>query len=163
MAAPVKNMRTIFPTAVSTDTVSTITTTVSTATSPSRTNVSISGGSLNSMAAGATVTGTLTMAKSFLLLEVVCNYPTRIRLYSSAVAQTADLSRPYTIPINLGTQHGVICELVLSSGSLSWPLSPAAYGSNLDTGSATIYFTVTNMDIVSRSLSVAFTFLPMES
>jgi hypothetical protein len=96
-AAPIKNFRTIFPTTVAVDTTSTATAPTTTATLPSRTNAAISGGSLSSMAAAAQVQTTVIMAKSFMLQNVLCNYPTRVRLYSTAAAQAADLSRPYTV------------------------------------------------------------------
>jgi hypothetical protein len=161
-AAPIKLMRTVLPTSV---VVSAPTTTVTTtSTTPSRTSASISGGVLASVAAGATVSGTLTMAKSFMLQEAIVTYPTRVRLYSTATAQAADLLRPYTVPIATGTQHCMICDLYLNTvASLTWLMSPAAEGSNLDTITATIYYAVTNIDTVTRSMAVAFTFLPMEN
>ena len=164
MAAPVKNMRTIFPTSVVSDTTSTTSTPTTTATLPSRTSAAISGGTLASVAAAASVQTSLIMAKSFMLQNVLCTYPTRVRLYSTAAAQAADLVRPFTVPILAGSEHEMICDLYLTSTLLNWIMSPAVEGSNMDAAlSATIYCTVTNIDTVTRSLSVTFTYLPLEA
>jgi hypothetical protein len=164
MAAPVKNMRTIFPSTVVADSTSTTTTTPTTTSLPSRTNAAISGGLLASMAAAASVQTSLTMAKTFSLLNVLATYPVRVRLYSTAAAQAADLARPYSVQIAPGSEHEMICDLYLTTGNLNWVMSPAAEGSNMDTAlSATIYWTVTNLDTVTRSPSVTFTYLPLEA
>ena len=163
MAAPVKNMRTILPTGDisgggggGTGGGSSF--------SPSRTNASIGGGVLSSVAAGATVSDILTMAKSYSLLKVVVAFKTRVRLYSSATARDNDVARPHTVPIASGTQHGMICDLYLdTSDKLTWILSPEAEGSNMDDGTSTVYYSVTNLENATESLSVVFTYLPLES
>jgi hypothetical protein len=164
MAAPVKNMRTIFPSSVTSDSGNTGTTTTTIIETPARTNASASGGVLASVATGATVSSTITMAKSFTLMKVVCTFKTRVRLYSTAAARDADATRPYTTPITVGTQHGMICDLQLDTAdNLSWVMSPEAEGSNVDTGTATIYYNITNLEASTKSLSVTFTYLPEEA
>jgi len=161
MAAPVKNMRTIFPASV--DTTVTTTSTSSTDTDAGvRTTAAITGGTLASVASGANVTGFLTMAKSLMLQQVAVNFQSRVRLYSTAALRDADAARPYSVPLILGSMHGVICDLYLTTGNLTWILSPAAEGSNMDDGSANIYFSITNIDGSTRSLTVTFTYLTME-
>jgi hypothetical protein len=163
MAAPVKNMRTIFPSSVTSDSGNTGTTTTTIIETPARTNASASGGVLASVATGATVSSTITMAKSFTLMKVVCTFKTRVRLYSTAAARDADATRPYTTPITVGTQHGMICDLQLdTSDKLAWVMSPEVEGSNVDTGTATIYYNITNLEASTKSLSVTFTYLPQE-
>lgn len=162
-AAPVKNMRTIFPATVVADTSGT-TTTTTTVISPTRTSAAISGGTLASVAAAATVTGTLTMAKSFMLQQVVSTFKVRVRLYSTAAARDADVNRANSQQIAPGTQHGMICDLYLNTADkLTWVMSPAVDGSDMDAGTATIYFSVTNLETTTKSLSVTFTYLPLET
>ena len=162
MAAPVKNMRTIFPASVDT-TVTTTSTTGTDVDAGVRTTAAITGGTLASVAAAANVTGVVTMAKSLMLQQVVCTFKSRVRLYSTAAARDADVTRPFAIPIAPGTQHGMICDLYLNTNDkFTWIMSPAAEGSNLDDGSANLYFSVTNIDTVTRSLTVTFTYTTME-
>src|SRR5204862_229051 len=73
----------------------------------------VSGGTLASVAAAANVTGTITMGKSFLLQQVVSTFKVRVRLYSTAAARDADVTRPFTVPIGYGTQPGIIAEMYL--------------------------------------------------
>jgi hypothetical protein len=161
MAAPVKNMRTIFPTSV--DTTVTTTSTSSTDTDAgNRTTAIVTGGTLASVAPAATVTGVVTMAKSLMLQKLVCTYPSRVRLYSTAALRDADVTRPNSSPVVAGSQHGMICDLYLTTGNLAWILSPAVEGSNMDDGSGNLYFSITNIDTVTRSLSVTFTYVTME-
>lgn len=139
--------------------------------SPGRSTVNISGGSLNSVAPNARVTGSLTMAKSFLLQKVVATFPTRVRLYCTAASRDTtspvnEPPRPVYVPPAPGTQHGVITDLYLDTSDkyTGWKLSPPAEGCNLDSPTtSTIYYSVTNLDTVTRNLSVTFTFVQEES
>ena len=163
MAAPVKNMRTIFPATVTTDTSGTTTTSTVDVDAGVRTTALVSGGTLASVATGATVTGFVTMAKSFMLQQVVSTFKVRVRLYSTAALRDADVSRGNSSQIALGTQHGMICDLYLDTADkLTWVMSPAAEGSNMDDGSGNIYFSITNLEATTKSLSVTFTHLTME-
>lgn len=115
------------------------------------------------LAAGAQQQGTLTLCKSFALLKVVVSSVARVRLYSTAAAQTTDASRPNTTPPTAGTQHGVITDLYLSS-ALSWILSPSAQGSNMESSpSSSISYTIDNLGGSSAAITVTFTVLSLES
>ena len=163
MAAPVKNMRTIFPATVTTDTSGTTTTSTTDVDAGVRTTATITGGTLASVATGATVTGFVTLAKSLMLQKVVSTFKVRVRLYSTAALRDADVLRPYSVPPVPFSQHGVICDLYLNTAaSLTWLMSPAAEGSNMDDGSGNIYFSITNLETTTKSLSVTFTYLTME-
>jgi len=118
-----------------------------------------------SLAAGAYQTGTLTMAKSFFSFKVVVSSAARVRLYSTAAARTADLSRSNQTPPVPGTQHGVICDLYLdTSDKWTWICSPQFPGSNGDsTQSTTIYYAITNIGTVSTAITATVTYVPTES
>lgn len=139
---------------------------------PNRTVVTISGGSLNSVPVGTTISGTVTIAKSFLLQKVVCTFPSRVRLYETAAQRdttpgaTSEPARPNTIPPTPGTNHGVICDLYLDgiNAALTWTTSPTIPGNNNDVSpNTTIYYNVTNIGTATQNLSVTFTYLQMES
>lgn len=96
-----------------------------------------------------------------MLQQVVCTFKTRVRLYSTAALRDADVNRPYVMPMAPGTQHGMITDLYLNTADkLTWVMSPAAEGSNIDDGSGNIYFSITNLETTTKSLSVTFTALP---
>ena len=105
------------------------------------------------------------MAKMFTAYKVTVNHPTRIRLYSTAAARTADASRPNSIPPTPGSQHGVIADLYLDeSGKFTWICSPAIIGANADGSQITsIYAAITNLDSVSRAITVTIYFVAQES
>lgn len=107
-----------------------------------------------SLASGAIGQSTLVMAPTITVLSVACNGPLRFRLYSTMAALTADLSRPNTIPVTPGTQHGCICDLYLqTSGQYTlWDLSPSAPGANLDSPqTSNIYCALTNLNSITAS------------
>lgn len=106
-------------------------------------------------------TGTVTLGRVFTLIQVIVSSPARVRLYSTAAARTADLSRSNQVPPTPGTQHGVICDLYLdTTDKLTWNMSPAADGGNLDTpGSTSIYYAITNISTGSTSVSATLTYV----
>jgi hypothetical protein len=108
----------------------------------------------SSLASGAIGESTLVLAPTFTIISVACNGPLRLRLYSSAAAQTADLNRPNTVPPTPGTDHGVICDLYLqSSGQYTlWTLSPIAPGANQETPqTSNCYCSITNLSAITAS------------
>jgi hypothetical protein len=115
-----------------------------------------------SLASGAIGQSILSLNGAFTILSVACNGPLRLRLYSTAAAQTADLSRPNTIPPTPGTAHGVICDLYLQTSGqyTNWILSPAAPGANGDSPqTATVYCSITNLSVSTASPSATITWL----
>jgi hypothetical protein len=118
-----------------------------------------SGGSL---ASGAIGQSTLTFAPTFTILSVACNGPLRLRLYSTAAAQTADLNRPNTVPPTPGVSHGVICDLYLQTSGqyTSWNLSPVAGGCNDDSPqTSNCYCSITNLNSITASPTTAITWI----
>jgi hypothetical protein len=119
--------------------------------------------SISTMAAGQ-VTGTLTVARTLDILNVASNnlHPVRIRLYSSAAARTADLTRSVYSSPPLGTQHQVIMDLILNAATgYNWVMSPLARGASSD-GNAILYYTLDNLEITTQNLSVTLTYLKGE-
>ena len=163
MAAPVKNMRTIFPSTVSTDTTSTSTTVpVASGASATRTTVAITTGAL---AANATENDSITVSKTFQLLTVQVSSYARVRLYSTAAARAADASRNVGALVPAGTMNGVIADIAMTPtiGITTWMMSPAAIGFNDDSpATQTIYMAITNLLSNPSTITVTLTYLPLE-
>lgn len=117
------------------------------------------------LTAGQTEDSTVTLAKTFALGKVTASDFCRVRLYSTAAARTADASRPSTTQPTLGTQHGVICDLVLdTSDKLTWIMSPLAYGANEETSPSTaISYAITNLSASTEALTITFGYTSEES
>jgi len=107
----------------------------------------------------------LQIAKAFSVLKVTVSSSARIELYKTAAAQNADLSRPVTQPVYLGTQNGIICDLnLVNSNELMWICSPDFPGSNGDSPQSTsIYTTITNTGVASAVIIVSIVYVQTES
>lgn len=150
-----------------TSTSTTVVQTSSTSTTvlPTAKNASITTPVLN---AGVSYQGVLTMAKSFILMQVSVDQPARVELYSNANFQTLDAGRMAFIgstpnPPVAGTQHGVIADLYLDS-TLSWIMSSDAVASNADNPqSVLIYITVTNISASTNSITASLAYVEQQS
>lgn len=100
------------------------------------------------------------LGKTSLITFVSSTSPARIRLYSSAVYRQADLGRAVTIEPT--GEHGLLLELVLTTGNLPWDLSPVVWTSNADPN-ADIAAAITNLDSESRAITVSFSRLLLEA
>lgn len=161
MAAPIKNMRTIFPATVDT-TVTTGGGSTSTTSAAVRKTTAMT---TSVIANGATENDNIALVKTFQLLSVQVSVFARVRLYSTFAALLADASRPVGTPVAIGSMSGVITDLALTPavGVLTWMMSPAALGFNDDLAeSTTIYAAITNLSGVSNAITVTFTYLPLE-
>lgn len=115
-----------------------------------------------SLAAGATEQGTISMAKEGTLLVIQVSGSARVRLYSTAAARNADVSR--SIGTTASSGSGLLVETVQNSASLfTLPLGPVAGILNLDSPiTSTIYYSVTNLGSSSAAITVTFTYIPVE-
>lgn len=123
-----------------------------------------------SYTAGETKNFTLAMAKMFGAFNVseASNKKFRLRLYSTSAARTADASRPFTVPLALGTQHGCILDLYINQvGAVTpWTMTPNVFGSNGDAvppSTTNIYAAVTNIDTSTQTIAVTINFVIMET
>lgn len=119
----------------------------------------------SSLVPNAQATGTVSLAKSFMLLIVAATVPLRLRLYSTSGAASDDAGRSATSFLSSATANGCICDLILNSiTGLTWNMSPGAFGSD-DSGSPTgdISYIITNNSGVAQACEVTLTYLPMET
>jgi len=123
-----------------------------------------------SYTAGEIKNFTLNMAKMFGLYQVTeaSGKKFRLQLYATSAARTADAARPYSVPIALGTQQGIILDLYIDQISVvtPWLMSPTVFGSNGDAvppSTTNIYASVTNIDSSTQTIAVTVNFVIMET
>jgi hypothetical protein len=147
---------TVKATSVSSSSSSSSTTTVGVL--PKLTNVSVT---TSVLAPSQTWTGSLQMAKAFIVVNVSGSAFCRVELYGTKIGQTLDLSRPVTQGPN-STTIGLIMDVALLTAK-SWQVLDCV-GSNGDsTQSSTIYITVTNLSTGSGKITVSIQYVPEES
>ncbi len=126
-----------------------------------RTATSLTTGSL---VAGATESLSVLLAKTVLIVAVTVSVAARVRLYSTAAAAAADLSRPVASPPAIGLQNEVIMDVNLTVATgLSWIMSPAAWGSD---GKATpdgnLAYNIQNGTSGTIAVTVTWTYIALE-
>ncbi len=116
------------------------------------------------ISAGATYDGEITMARSYQLLNIEVSHQCRLRIYQTDAARTADASRPIETLPAVGTQHGVVLDLLLDSETgLDWKVQDGVSGSNMeDVVTADIPFAIENTDGVSHAITITITYLVKE-
>jgi len=118
-----------------------------------------------SLANNAVETSTIPISLSFMILKVVVSGYARVRLYSTAAAAAADVSRAFSTPPAAGTQHEVIMDMQLDStyGSTSFVMSPVAIGANMESvPSTSISINTTNITGSTGTITVTLTAVPLE-
>jgi hypothetical protein len=114
-----------------------------------------------SLASGSTATIEIAGYKTYVLSKVATNYPAWVRVYTDSVSRTSDLYRDINYDPLPGT--GVIVETINTSGSLSQVITPGVIGFNDDFIPVdTVYLSVTNNDVVTRTVTVTLTLLQLE-
>ena len=114
-----------------------------------------------SLADGAQETGTVTLAKSGLLLQVIADRACRVELYGTSADRTADSARLVGTPATPGT--GVLAEWVFT-GALTIDCGPiVAYANQDGSPSTSIYYAITNMSGATHTVQVQFIHLGLET
>lgn len=115
----------------------------------------------NIAAAATDAAKTLALGKGCMLIKLTTDYPAWVRIYASVADQTADAARVVTVDPTPGT--GVVLEVVTTGAGLIVDLAPVAMAASLEAApGATLPITVTNMDSVSRAITVTVTLIPIE-
>jgi len=127
------------------------------ATMPSSQNASVT---TPTLAPGQTWTGTLQMAKSFIVVQATTSAFARVELYGTKIAQTLDLSRPVTQgPPN--TTRGLILDVALLTAK-TWQVLDCVGSNDDSTRSKTIYITITNLSTGAGAITASLLFVPEE-
>lgn len=105
---------------------------------------------------------TIELGRSFRVLGVTTNVPSRVRLYSTEAQRLNDLSRPIGAPVS--GNHGLILEYVSDQAHLSSMLSPQAEGSSLEAiPTPQIPMTIQNRSNAVANVTVTLTSLVLET
>jgi len=118
-----------------------------------------------SLANNGVENGTIVIARTFKIKKVTLDKAARIRLYKTAAARSADSARNFGDLSYYGTEHKIICDLLLNgSTGLDWDMSPDADGSNADSPtSANIYYSVQNLSGSSGTVTPIINALVVEN
>jgi hypothetical protein len=113
-----------------------------------------------SLVAGASENDALAF-KAARLLKVATDRPARVRLYPTAGFRAADAGR--AVGTDPTGDHGVLLDLVTTTGLLTFHLSPAVLAYNDDTvTAAVIYAAITNTDVANGVVNADFTLTQTE-
>ena len=114
-----------------------------------------------SLANNASENGTVPLGKTFMLVKISTTVAARVRVYTTAAYRTADAAR--AIGTEPTGEHGLVAEVVTTSGNLSIDLAPFAFGGSLEsTPVSDISIAVENRSGGASAVGVTFTFLMME-
>ncbi len=105
------------------------------------------------LSAGASEQGTITLAWGYRIVTVQTSAPARVRLYTTAAARGADVSR--AVGIDPGYNAGVVMD-ALTTGTTTLMLTPEITGHNLDSSSAVIPLTVTPTGAGSVTVTLGY-------
>jgi len=117
-----------------------------------------------SLSQNQTFTGSLIMARTYVVLNVTVSTTARVRLYNAQSYATSDASRSAATPISLGLMNGIVGDWLLQSSSeYNWNCSPAPVGYNADNpSSSAAYINVTNPAASSNIIQVTITYASLE-
>lgn len=114
-----------------------------------------------STASGNTATINLVGFKSYVISKVQTNYPARIRFYTGNVGRNLDFYR--NTATSADSDSGVILDIVTTASNVPKVIAPGIFGFNNDSpSSTTMYLSITNNDVVPRSIQVDVTLLQLE-
>lgn len=118
-----------------------------------------------SLANAASETGTIQIARHFIVKKVITNQNSEIRLYGSSSARSADATRIFGDLSFIGTQSEYILGLLLNTSTgLTWFMSPPAVGENCDNPSSpAIYYRITNNSGSTNTVTVTFKVIILET
>ena len=114
----------------------------------------------STITAGANLTTTVTLAAGYRILNITSNKRARIRMYTTAAKQTADLSRPITTAPT--GDHGLAFEFIATPTLLSSDIVPAVDGYGRNAPYDIIPVTITNTDTTNQAISITLTWIRTE-
>ena len=100
-----------------------------------------------------------TVYPSWRAFKFSTNRPARVRVYATASQRDNDELR--AIGVDATGNHGLLLEMVTSSGSLSYVLSPTVDFSSYD-GTSNFYVSVTNRDSVAGTVVTTYDYIRTE-
>lgn len=118
--------------------------------------------STSTLASGATEALSIPFGKTAQLLAIIVDTVSRVRFYSSAAAQAADLSRGLGYLPDPG--KGVLAEFAFGSPyQIECAPRPSLSNTEPPVAGPTLYYAITNRSLVSTSVGVSLLRVPQES
>ncbi len=120
---------------------------------------------VSALTPGGIFMATVTMAKSFQLLQLTSSAPLEIRMYGDAITQGGDVPRATDTAVPFETVPGIITDIVFDTAPFQWNWQNRI-GANADPVQNTnIYVTVINPSQIvgSASAILSIQYLPLES
>lgn len=115
------------------------------------------------LAPGAKFVGSMSLSKSFQLLNLSVSSPCRVQLYGTANSQTQDINRGLDIAPAAGTVQNIICDIALDTAPYQW-IFQNRVGANTDTPQAgVVYVTLTNLGNTGSTATMTFAYVPLET
>lgn len=105
----------------------------------------------------------IAIAKSFLLLLANASAACRVELYANATSQSGDIARPISMAPGMGTEQGLISDIVLDSSPFAWFYVNTLGFSGDDPQTTNSYITVTNIGSMTTAITVTLTYVPLSS
>ena len=105
-------------------------------------------------------TSLVPMAVSYEVFKVQVSAAARVRLYDTTIHRDADILRPRGVDPTVGTDHGVMLDLALSTAN-SYTMSPTVVGTCF-TGDINVPITIDNLGAATASITVIITWLRKE-
>ena len=101
----------------------------------------------------------LTVFPSWRAFKIETSRPARVRMYATIAQRTADVSR--AVGTDPTGNHGLLLELVTSTGFLTYVLSPVVDFMS-DDGSSDFYVSVTNLDTSVGTVVTTYNYIRTE-
>lgn len=106
-------------------------------------------------------TTTISLGKAYKLYSISTSVPSRVELYTTTAARTADLTR--AAGVDPASTAGVVLDYVTAAGGTTYSLSPVVEGVNLESSPTnTIAMTVTNLSGSTNTVTVTLVWLKEE-
>jgi hypothetical protein len=103
----------------------------------------------------------LTLAKTFQILQVSANASCRIQLYGTQAEQNGDLYRVIDQPPPAGSAQNIITDVVLDTSPFQWSWQDRCGSNNESPRTTTVYITVTNIQSASMTFNITLSFVPL--
>jgi hypothetical protein len=115
------------------------------------------------LADGATENAAVNLGKAYSIHKISVDRSARVRVYLNGDYRTADAGRPIGTDPDVGTEHGVVCDVNLVNPNLTWDLAPIPLGSNRETPqTSNAAVAIQNRSGASAAVTVNFTILRLQ-
>lgn len=113
------------------------------------------------LSASKSFAGSITLAKSFQLLQVSANAACRIEIYGTKLEQSGDSGRGLDVPPPAGSAQNIITDIALDTSPYQWSWQDRCGSNNESPRTNTVYITITNLGNVSNKFTITLVYVPL--